>query len=155
MTHECRSGHSGRYSRHQQQRDPDPARVFETFGCSGFRHVVRLVTDLIRLISSKLRAAAMHIRHPSVLHQGRLARGRSNQRYCQATPTVVKSEPVRVDAPVLKDTFTDWLAAIGSDRVAPTRALFWRLAGAPSLTRTSAPSYQVASAAAHIRRVTL
>src|SRR5206468_12802309 len=111
--------------------------------------------DAIRLISSKLRAAAMHIRHPSVLDQGRLARGRSSQRYCQAMPTVVKSEPVRVDAPVLKDTFTDWLAAIGSDRVAPTRALFWRLAGAPSLTLPAALPYLVASAVAHTRRVTL
>lgn len=49
--------------------------------------------------------------------------GQSNQAYCHAMPSVVKSPPMRVVAPSLQLSFSAWRAPTGSDSVRPYREL--------------------------------
>jgi hypothetical protein len=58
---------------------------------------------------------------------------------------VLKSEPVRPEAPVLTATLIDWRRVTGIENVPPRRVVFWRAEGGPSSIVASPSAYQVAS----------
>ena len=74
-----------------------------------------------------------------------------SQRFCQATLTVLKFGPARVNVPALYTILIDCWPHAGRDRVSPARELFMRSPGHRPSMCAPPPAYQAALTASQRR----